>query len=202
MITFAALGLVLRAPPPRLLAEISEEKLELSVTPTRKLWLAEGSRWPGSQTSVEYHMRALDELVSVEPDDTLKAAAKKMNRAGVSGAPVIDASGALVGVLSRTDLLRRIARPTEASDHTERLRTIEQEEVASLMTTTPVSISPEASMSEAANLMHDLSLNRLMVVEPTDNALVGILSATDVVRTALCDEISEVSYDDDEDELD
>ena len=64
-----------------------EEKLELSVTPTRKLWLAEGSRWPGSQTSVEYHMRALDELVSVEPDDTLKAAAKKMNRAGVSGAP-------------------------------------------------------------------------------------------------------------------
>ena len=50
--------------------------------------------------------------------------------------------------------------------------------------------------------MHDLSLNRLMVVEPTDNALVGMLSATDVVRTALCDEISEVSYDDDEDELD
>ena len=49
MITLAALGLVLRAPPPRLLAEISEEKLELSVTPTRKLWLAEGSRWPGSQ---------------------------------------------------------------------------------------------------------------------------------------------------------
>ena len=88
------LGLVLRAPPPRLLAEISEEKLELSVTPTRKLWLAEGSRWPGSQTAVEYHMRALDELVSVEPEDTLKAAAKKMNRAGVSGAPVIDASGA------------------------------------------------------------------------------------------------------------
>ena len=85
---------------------------------------------------------------------------------------------------------------------TERLRTIEQEEVASLMTATPVSISPEASMSEAANLMHDLSLNRLMVVEPTDNSLVGILSATDVVRTALCDEISEVSYDDDEDELD
>ena len=200
MITLAALGLVLRAPPPRLLAEISEEKLELSVTPTRKLWLAEGSRWPGSQTSVEYHMRALDELVSVEPDDTLKAAAKKMNRAGVSGAPVIDASGALVGVLSRTDLLRRIARPTEASDHTERLRTIEQEEVASLMTTTPVSISPEASMSEAANLMHDLSLNRLMVVD--NDQLVGILSATDVVRTALCDEISEVSYDDDEDELD
>ena len=68
------------------------------------------------------------------------------------------------------------------------------------MTTTPVSISPEASMSEAANLMHDLSLNRLMVVD--NGALVGVLSATDVVRTALCDEISEVSYDDDEDELD
>ena len=39
--------------------------------------------------------------------------------------------------------------------------------------------------------------------QPTlEKQLVGLLSASDVVRTALCDEISEVSYDDDEDELD
>ena len=110
----------------------------------------------------------LDELVSVEPDDTLKAAAKKMPRAGVSGAPVIDASGALVGVprvpTCCGELRGRPRPPTTPSGcaRSSRRPGISDDDDARVH-------RPEASMSEARGLMHTLSLNRLMVVEPTDN---------------------------------
>ena len=100
MITFAALGLVLRAPPPRLLAEISEEKLELSVTPTRKLWLAEGSRWPGSQTTVAEHMTP--SVLTVSPDATLKEAAMLINAQRITGLAVVEA-GRLAAAKWSTD---------------------------------------------------------------------------------------------------
>ena len=46
-------------------------------------------------------------------DDAVAVAAKVLDEAHISGAPVVDAKGTLVGVLSRTDLLH--ARATERS---------------------------------------------------------------------------------------
>ncbi|MGH1570392.1 CBS domain-containing protein [Methylobacterium sp. P31] len=52
-------------------------------------------------------------VVSVCPDTTLRRAVDLMLEADVSGLPVIDAQGALVGILTEGDLLRRVELGTE-----------------------------------------------------------------------------------------
>ena len=46
-------------------------------------------------------------VITVTPDDTIQAAAKLMLERHVSGLPVVDAAGRLVGIVSEGDFIRR-----------------------------------------------------------------------------------------------
>ena len=120
------------------------------------------------------------DLMSLEPvvitaDAPLEDAERLMRERAVSGLPVVDAEGSLIGVISQTDviedgdipmaiLLRR--RPSG-------LR------VGELMTSPAVTITPTAPLREA-RLMRDRHIHRLVVVEG-DERPIGVLSATDFV---------------------
>ncbi|MBV8455195.1 MAG: CBS domain-containing protein, partial [Acetobacteraceae bacterium] len=56
-------------------------------------------------------MRAMDvmttDVITVDPDTTIRAFATLLAERGISGAPVVDASGRLVGIISEGDLLHR-----------------------------------------------------------------------------------------------
>ena len=56
-------------------------------------------------------MRAMDvmttDVITVDPDTTVQALATLLAERGISGAPVVDTNGRLVGIISEGDLLHR-----------------------------------------------------------------------------------------------
>jgi CBS domain-containing protein len=92
-------------------------------------------------------------------DDVLKI----LKRTGISGVPVIK-SKKLVGIITRKDLLQKP----------------EETQLGLLMTTKPVTISPDAEISEAARLLVTRKIRRLPVVE--NGKLVGLLSVADMIH--------------------
>jgi len=129
------------------------------------------------------------DVVSVPPSAPLKDVARLLVRRRVSGVPVVAEDGALVGVVSETDLVRKtdnVARHGEppsnwlfGSDEREALK-LEARTAAELMSRPPITIEADGTVAEAVHLMARHSVNRLPVV--SDGHLVGIVSRADVVR--------------------
>jgi CBS domain-containing protein len=114
----------------------------------------------------------------------------------ISGLPVVDEQGVLVGIISETDLLwqERGATPPNflfildaviplerPGRFIEELHKVMGSTVAEVMTKNPVTIRPEQTVQEAARLMMQKEVHRLPVVDK-DNALVGIVTRGDIVR--------------------
>eukprot|EP00325_Prymnesiales_sp_UTEX-LB-985_P024531 CAMPEP_0174744434 /NCGR_PEP_ID=MMETSP1094-20130205/84331_1 /TAXON_ID=156173 /ORGANISM="Chrysochromulina brevifilum, Strain UTEX LB 985" /LENGTH=137 /DNA_ID=CAMNT_0015948819 /DNA_START=27 /DNA_END=440 /DNA_ORIENTATION=- len=131
------------------------------------------------------------------PTTTIKEAAKLLNEKCITGAPVVDEDDRLMGVISRSDFLRAISEgPQQSEGGAEaamQLLDVEMREVRSVMARDPLSISPEATVLDAAQIMYANRVSRLMVVDDKGK-LTGIITSTDVVRIALCDELSELDY--------
>jgi CBS domain-containing protein len=133
-------------------------------------------------------MRVLDlmttDVVTVTPDVSLKEAARAMTDIGVSGLPVLDAEGRLVGIITEADFLAREAGRSERRRLLDTLFSepfvAEAESVGEAMTTDPVVIYPEASLTEAARVMVNHRVKRLPVVD-ADGRLQGVISRADVV---------------------
>jgi CBS domain-containing protein len=92
-------------------------------------------------------------------DDVLKI----LKRTGISGVPVIK-NKKLVGIITRKDLLQKP----------------EETQLGLLMTSKPVTIAPDADISQAANLLVTHKIRRLPVVE--NSKLVGLLSVADLIH--------------------
>jgi len=119
--------------------------------------------------------------VVVKADATLTEAAALMDLHHVHGLPVVDHGGALVGVLSQTDLNR--ARSTEYLwSNWPGLA------VRHLMTSPAVTIHRSTPLIIAARRMEEHQIHRLVVVEDGDETSpIGVLSMTDLIR-ALAEE--------------
>lgn len=126
--------------------------------------------------------------------------------AGISGAPVLDTSGQLCGVLSRGDLVRRLSiahgEAEQLSDYyrdpggfgiafadgqsvddiaAAAGREVDRLRAADLMSRQVVSIEPDASLAAAASLMVRHGVHRLPVTT-TGGALCGVITTLDVTR--------------------
>ena len=123
---------------------------------------------------------ARDPIV-IHADASLTEAASVMDRNHVHGLPVVDHTGALVGVLSQTDLNR--ARSTEYL-----WVNWPGLSVRHLMTSPAVTVHRSTPLLVAARRMEQLGIHRLVVVEDGDDTTpVGVLSMTDLIH-ALADE--------------
>jgi CBS domain-containing protein len=83
-----------------------------------------------------------------------------------------------VGVLSNSDILESLA---EHTDPEEREQIIQETLIQEIMTPRPQTISPDASVRDAAQRILYLEVHRLFVEEK--GRLVGVVSTTDLVRT-------------------
>lgn len=108
---------------------------------------------------------------------TLAEAVQTMADAHVSGLPVVDRSGRVVGVLTTTDVLQAQA---EHDDRRARTALFERTEVAELMSTPAQTIATTESVRAAAQRMLEAEVHRLFVVD--GDRLVGVLSQTDIAR--------------------
>ena len=125
-------------------------------------------------------------VVTISPETTLKDAAARLVRYGVSGLPVVDDAGRLVGVLSEADILAKEAGSSPRDGLLSWLigesprPVLEARAVADAMTSPALTIGPERTAREAAARMLAEGVNRLPVIE--GDTLVGIVSRADLVR--------------------
>ncbi|MEX0803321.1 MAG: CBS domain-containing protein [Candidatus Binatia bacterium] len=132
------------------------------------------------------------EVVSVKPDSSVLDAARLMLQKRISGLPVIDGAGNLVGIISEGDLLRR----TETETQRRRPRWIELiigpgklaeeyvrssgRQVHEIMTEQVYTVSEDTPLVEVVQQMERRRIKRLPVMR--GNTVVGIITRTDLMR--------------------
>jgi len=115
-------------------------------------------------------------LVTVVPDLPIFDAIRILLRNQISGAPVVDAGGALVGMLSELDCLKVLANGEFYDDDCS-----EKGIVSDYMTRVTQSIDPESDVYTLAQYFLNHTVRRLPVVQ--DSLLLGQISRRDVLRT-------------------
>jgi CBS domain-containing protein len=114
-------------------------------------------------------------VATVSADTSLRGAARIMFRSQVSGLPVTDDNGLLVGIITEADFLRLELSRVESDNPAV------VESVGDIMTRTVETIGPNTPLIEAAKVMVVREVKRLPVVDDVDQ-LVGIISRMDVVN--------------------
>ena len=116
------------------------------------------------------------EVIAARPDASCPDLAAMLHKHRVSGFPVVDGEGVVVGVVSESDLLARqaSARPHRKQADPARLT------AADLMSWPPVTIGPDETARHAARLMYSRKLRRLPVVDHRGR-LLGIVTRADLL---------------------
>jgi len=113
--------------------------------------------------------------LTVSADAGLSRAARLMDEYHVRGLAVVDADESLIGVISQSDLVRaRVAADVWDSWGSLAVR--------HLMTTPAVTAPTSMTLSEAAKLMEDKGIHRLIIVGHDGVTPEGILSTSDLIR--------------------
>lgn len=134
-------------------------------------------------------------VVTVRRDAPLKDVARLLIEHGISGVPVADADGAVVGVVSEADFLvkgqgaakvrhRPLARLLgESSETRHQLEVVAARTAEEAMSAPAVTIESGRPIHEAAAIMTSRRINRLPVVD--GGRLVGIVTRADLLRAYL-----------------
>jgi CBS domain-containing protein len=131
-------------------------------------------------------------VLSIPEVTPLREAARMLSRSSISGAPVIDAEGRCVGVLSSTDFVTFAGEATEPGQHREattfiapwgELVSIDEsadEEIRRYMTAQPITVAPTTPITEVAQKMADAHIHRVLVTGE-DRRPCGIVTSTDIL---------------------
>lgn len=132
-------------------------------------------------------------VICLAPDTTVREAEARLADRHVGGAPVVDADGRILGIVSQTDLARHVSRRVSEVE-AGRFYTDEEDfqEIGGQATdlgTTPVekvmsrqvwSVGRNDGVGSAAKLMREHRIHRVLVTE--QERLVGILTSLDLLR--------------------
>ena len=121
-------------------------------------------------------------VFTVTPDSPIKEAAQVLVEHGISALPVLDAKGALVGIVSEADLVPIQARPdprSQATPPAPSAGTVPRL-VSDVMTRLVISVRVGSEVSQAARIMLEAGIKRVPVMR--GRKVVGILSRRDLVR--------------------
>ena len=102
-------------------------------------------------------------VITVGDDARIEDAARLLARHRISGLPVVNRSGALIGVVTEYDLLAKSGAT-----------------VADIMSRGVISVSPETDAADVAHLLADRRIRRVPVLD--SGRLVGIVSRSDLVQ--------------------
>lgn len=123
------------------------------------------------------------QVVTASPGMSLKEAARIMVNHKISGLPVVDVTGCLIGMVSEGDVVHQesIRRPGSSLASLFRSSPRPALSVDEAMTTKVVTVGPDIDHAEAARIMEAREVKRLPVVD-ADNKLVGLISRSDLLR--------------------
>ncbi|MBC7293004.1 MAG: CBS domain-containing protein [Thermoleophilia bacterium] len=135
------------------------------------------------------------EVITVGPDTTVRELADILAKYKISGVPVVDPDGRVLGMVSEADIILQdadlhfpyyiqfldsVIYLQSFHRFEERFRKAFGTKVSDVMTKEVITVSPDASIHDAATLMADHKVNRLPVVE--EGRLIGIVTRGDIVR--------------------
>lgn len=134
------------------------------------------------------------EIVTVPLGSTYAEVMRILCDNKISGAPVVDEKGALVGLVSEKDLFRILypfyqsyyLHPEQYTDHEEREKKageIKNHKVEIFMTKMVYTVHPDVPIMRAGALMLSKNVHRLPVVEGSD--LVGLISRRAIYRAIM-----------------
>ena len=144
------------------------------------------------------------DIVSFSPDTSIFVAAEEFAKRKISGAPVVDKKGKIIGVISASDIIRfvdikmsklpMIYSPGISClllmfiqiekghiDFKSEMKKVSRTKVKDVMTRHIITITPNASLLEISELIEKEDVNRLPVVNKTGK-IVGIVARADVIR--------------------
>ena len=136
------------------------------------------------------------EPITVSPETSLESAIKILADNQLSGLPVIDAQGDLVGVISETDLtwqatgvdtppyimfLDSVIYLQNPAKHNQEIHKALGQTVAEAMSDRPITVKESQLVKEAARIMHEKKVRRLPVIN-AQSKLVGMITQGDVIR--------------------
>jgi len=107
---------------------------------------------------------------TVRPEDTVKDSAKIMNEHHIGSLVVVSGTGEVVGILTERDILRDVVATGKSADEVK---------VSEIMTPNILTITPDKTLEEAADMMTENKIKKLPVVY--EGRLVGIVTATDLI---------------------
>jgi len=103
------------------------------------------------------------EVISIAPTATLRDAARLLSDYSISGVPIVDREGRMVGILTQADLISK-----------------EGEIVSDIMTEKVVAVREDTPVDRIAQILTSNRFKRVPVMR--DERLVGIVSRADIVR--------------------
>ena len=128
--------------------------------------------------TVREYMTPVDKLVKLAPHTEVMSAINQLVKHHISGAPVVDGDGQLVGMLSEMDCMQVGLIAAEDS--------CVAGPVSQFMKSNVVSVSPEDSLTQLAQLFFTKNFRRYPVID--NGRLVGQISRSDVLKaiSAMC----------------
>ena len=110
------------------------------------------------------------EVITVTESMPLKDVARMFVEKKITGAPVVNVEGELVGVISETDIIRKTTSIGAWSPNT----------VGQIMTRPAVTVSPDETLQRVCEMMYNRRIHRVVVAEGA--RIKGILTTMDILR--------------------
>jgi len=124
-----------------------------------------------SMPKIREYMDAV--VPTLSPETRIMSAVDFLLRHRVTGAPVVDADGKLVGIITETDLLRLVTEGVQGEPPVDAT-------VAEYMTTDVITVSPTVDIYYIAGMFLANKFRRLPVVE--NGKIVGAITRFDLLR--------------------
>jgi CBS domain-containing protein len=115
----------------------------------------------------------IKDVITISESTPLKEVAKIFSERKITGAPVINEEGELVGVISETDIIRKTNSIGAWSPST----------AGQVMTKPAITVSSNDSLQRVCELMYNRRIHRVVVAE--GKKIAGILTTMDILRAIM-----------------
>jgi len=135
------------------------------------------------------------DVVTVPPETPVMAVARLLAERGISAVPVLDRNGAVLGIVTEADLIRRLAGEEDARPgwfaslfadpgmEADRYARTHGATAADVMTTQVVAVTEDTTAEHIAHLMEEKGIRRVLVVQ--DGRLHGVVSRADLLHALI-----------------
>lgn len=135
-------------------------------------------------------------VITVLEDTMIEEVADILTKNKISGLPVVNKAGKLVGMVTEGDLLHKETNPRTpgylnilgaliyiggVDKYKEDLKKLAATRASEIMTTDVITVSGDAKVEQVAAMMVNHNIKRVPVIE--NDALIGIISRADIIKT-------------------